>query len=424
MIPSIHYAQFGIGKAAYTTSAVFDPSPLPDATVGTPYTAQVDASGGIPPYTYAVTTGALPAGVSLNAGTGEITGTPTTAATGVSFTVTVTDSEGNFDDVTDTMDVAVASIDVTTVFKAHTYTGNGVDPRTLTGIDLSGGGVFLLKIQLWHQAVLGWSDGTTGYWVLPESNVYTPAGISSRFVAGGYQWSASDVPAPNANHSSAPNYVIETFKKAASFADVVHYSGTGSAQNISHSLGKVPAMILVKRRSGGGGPITAYHVGLGNNAFLNFDSDGGGGSGPAYWDATDPSATVFRVGTGVNTNESGYLYSAMLFAHDPTGVIQGCSWTGDGTANGPIIDLGWEPQFILTIPNAVSIARNIYDTARDPGFSSGRRQPFAPPGSQQNVSDFTLYNSGGVIGFRVHHTDANGLNVNGRNYYALVVREP
>jgi hypothetical protein len=342
----------------------------------------------------------------------------------ITVTVRATDSEGNFDDVTDTIDVVAPVIDVTTVFKAHTYTGNGVDPRTLTGIDLSGGGVFLLKIQLWHQAVLGWSDGTTGYWVFPESNVYTPAGISSRFVAGGYQWSASDVPDPNANHSSAPNYVIETFKKAASFADVVHYSGTGSAQNISHSLGKVPAMILVKRRSGGGGPITAYHVGLGNNAFLNFDSDGGGGSGSAYWDATDPSATVFRVGTGVNTNESGYHYSAMLFAHDPTGVIQGCSWTGDGTANGPIIDLGWEPQFILTIPNAVSIARNIYDTARDPGFSSGRRQPFAPPDSQQNVSDFTLYNSGGVIGFRVHHTDSNGLNVNGRNYYAIAVREP
>lgn len=86
-------------------TAVFDPTPLLDGTVGTPYTAQVDASGGIPPYAYAVTTGALPAGVSLNTSTGEITGTPTTAATGVSFTVTVTDSVGNSDDVTDTVDV-------------------------------------------------------------------------------------------------------------------------------------------------------------------------------------------------------------------------------------------------------------------------------------------------------------------------------
>jgi len=53
--------------------------------------ATLSATGGRSPYTWAVTSGSLPAGLALNAGTGEISGTPTTAGTS-SFTVRVTDA--------------------------------------------------------------------------------------------------------------------------------------------------------------------------------------------------------------------------------------------------------------------------------------------------------------------------------------------
>jgi hypothetical protein len=65
---------------------------LPNATVGTAYSQTLAATGGTPPYTWASTT--LPAGLTLNASTGAITGTPTAASTS-SFTVTVTDSAKN-----------------------------------------------------------------------------------------------------------------------------------------------------------------------------------------------------------------------------------------------------------------------------------------------------------------------------------------
>lgn len=54
--------------------------------------ATISASGGIGTVTFAVTTGSLPAGLTLNASTGTITGTPTAAGT-VNFTVTATCSE-------------------------------------------------------------------------------------------------------------------------------------------------------------------------------------------------------------------------------------------------------------------------------------------------------------------------------------------
>jgi len=65
------------------------------------------ATGGVAPYTYAVSAGSLPAGISLNATTGQITGTPTTAAPATDVTVRATDKNG--DPVFATFSITVAS---------------------------------------------------------------------------------------------------------------------------------------------------------------------------------------------------------------------------------------------------------------------------------------------------------------------------
>ena len=61
--------------------------------VGIAYSSALVASGGTPPYTFSIISGALPAGLSLNTSTGAITGTPTTAGT-FNFTAQVVDSTG------------------------------------------------------------------------------------------------------------------------------------------------------------------------------------------------------------------------------------------------------------------------------------------------------------------------------------------
>jgi type II secretory pathway component GspD/PulD (secretin) len=70
---------------------------LPNGSVGTPYDQILTVTGGTSPFTWSISTGSLPAALSLNATTGEITGTPTSTTTLVpssTFTVTVTDSSG------------------------------------------------------------------------------------------------------------------------------------------------------------------------------------------------------------------------------------------------------------------------------------------------------------------------------------------
>jgi plastocyanin len=65
-------------------------SQLPAATVGTAYSTSLMASGGVTPYRWKVTSGSLPAGLTLSH-SGSISGTPTAKGTS-SFHVRVTDS--------------------------------------------------------------------------------------------------------------------------------------------------------------------------------------------------------------------------------------------------------------------------------------------------------------------------------------------
>ncbi|MHC4713163.1 MAG: putative Ig domain-containing protein [Planctomycetota bacterium] len=99
---------------------------LPDGQVGTPYSQTLEATGGVPPYTWAIISGSLPAGLSLNSSTGEISGTPTTIET-ANFTVEVTDSQGTPD--TDQQALAItinpANLVITTTSLPNGAVGSG-----------------------------------------------------------------------------------------------------------------------------------------------------------------------------------------------------------------------------------------------------------------------------------------------------------
>jgi hypothetical protein len=83
----------GTATDAFTVSGpTITTTSLTSAEVGHPYSAAITTSGGAAPLTWSITSGALPAGLSIS-NTGGIHGTPTTA-TSDTFTVSITDADG------------------------------------------------------------------------------------------------------------------------------------------------------------------------------------------------------------------------------------------------------------------------------------------------------------------------------------------
>ncbi|MFL6276736.1 MAG: FG-GAP-like repeat-containing protein, partial [Blastocatellia bacterium] len=144
----------GGGSLSITTAS------LPNGTVNTVYAATLQATGGTPPYSWSLTSGALPAGLSLNASTGVISGTPTTAAT-ANFTVQVHDSAA-----TQATASKPLSITINSAGGSGTYNTQFISqtvPNTL-----SPGQVFTATIIFLNSGTANWNQA--GFYYLASQN--------------------------------------------------------------------------------------------------------------------------------------------------------------------------------------------------------------------------------------------------------------
>ena len=259
--------------------------------------------------------------------------------------------------------VAAVPTYIEDVFSTYLYTGDGSSAQNINnGIDLSGkGGMVWVKSR---------SNATTNV-IVDTSRFVSSSNIQCIFSdsTSAASASANEFGSFNSNGFSIPynttagwtnfgtrTFVSWTFRKQPKFFDVVTYTGTGSARTIAHNLGSVPGCIIVKRTDAAGYNWFVYHVSLGNSSGIVLNQTGGaGGYGTALWNSTDPTSTVFSLGTNSNVNASGGAYVAYLFAHDAGGfgltgtdnVISCGSYTGNGSATGTLVNLGFEPQWLL-----------------------------------------------------------------------------
>ena len=209
------------------------------------------------------------------------------------------------------------------VFSTYLYKGNGnwttpTPPlQTInTGLDMSGeGGLLWIKQRagtgssnhILFDTVRGVNKNLKSD---SDAAEVTSTGWQQTFTSTGFTLNNSF----NETNANNETYSSWSFRKAPGFFDIVTYTGNGTGgTSISHNLGSIPGMMIVKKASGTGN-WAVYHRKKGANyiTYLNLDS-GGGSTGNMWWN-TEPTSTHFTVGADNDTNANGATYVAYLFA--------------------------------------------------------------------------------------------------------------
>lgn len=279
------------GTGPYTVSAIYtlttsaptvslSPTTLSSATVGTATSQSVTASGGASPYSYAVVSGALPAGLSLNASTGTLAGTPTAAGT-FSFTVRATDANAYSGTRSYSLTVAAPTIalspttlagaTVSTAYSQSVTAGGGTAPYTYTvtsgalptGLSLSSagtlsgtptaGGSFSVTISA--------TDSTTGTGPFTGSRAYTlsvgsptlaiaPASTAGLTAVAGAGYSQTFT----ASGGNSPYTYALTVNSGTLPTGLAFNTGTGTLSGTPTTAGAVGFTVTATDSSSGSGP--------------------------------------------------------------------------------------------------------------------------------------------------------------------------
>jgi len=219
-------------------------------------------------------------------------------------------------------------------------------------------------------------------------------------------------------NTNAESYVAWQWAEGATPGlDIIAYTGNGSNRTIAHNLGVKPGMFIVKARDRDDANWGVYHsaVGATKSLFLQsreaaFDSD-------EYFNDTEPTASVFTLGVNAQGNTDTKTYIAYVFA-PVEGFSKFGSYIGNGNAYGPMVNLGFQPEFLL-LKSTGDNKWIMKDTKRSP-FNASSLSLVANNSDAELTGDSLIdINSNG---FKLR-TTGSGVNSNGVAYVYMAFAE-
>ncbi len=176
-----------------------------------------------------------------------------------------------------------------------------------------------------------------------------------------WNWKANGAGSANTDGSISSTVSANT----TSGFSIVSYTGTGSNATVGHGLGVAPSMIIAKQRTGTENwPV--YHVGLSDSGkYLELNSTQTATTNTGVWNNTNPTSSVFSIGTNARTNNNTSTYIAYCFA-EKKGYSKFGSYTGNGNADGAFIYTGFKPAFVIIKNTGATEFWSMFDNKRDP----------------------------------------------------------
>ena len=320
------------------------------------------------------------------------------------------------------------------VFSTFLYEGNSTTQVIANEIDLAGeGGLLWLKWRSGSNA-FGHALYDSERGVTKELKSQTAGAESTENRISSFNSNGFTLTGNTETNYSGDKYVSWTFRKAPKFFDIVTYTGNGTTQNIAHSLESTPGMIIVKNRTSATS-WSVWHRSVNSGAaygVLNltdaFYTDSSGtaivwGDNSAY---VAPTSTQFTVGSNSRGNTSGNEYVAYIFAdnsaEDAEEQMIKCGSCVINSADA-VVDLGWQPQFVLIKEYNVAGSWKMVDTMRGMGVDPIANQDRVLLANSSNLEET---NNGPVLtpsGFAFPYAGGNAA-ANGSAYIYMAVRGP
>ena len=235
--------------------------------------------------------------------------------------------------------------------------------------------------------------GTDGFTVGNQGKINTS---SATYVS--WNWLGANGTASNSNGSITST--VSANQTAG--LSIVTYTGNGTAgATVGHGLGSVPKMIIVKVRNTSNSWVV-YHTSLGATKFIEMNSTGAVQTNSTRFNDTEPTSSVFSLGSaaGVNTNSDTHV--AYCFA-EKQGYSKFGKWTGTGQSSGPFIYTGFRPAFLSW--KMSSSTENWY-------INDNKREPYND--DSMTVLYPNLNNADGALNDEIDLL-ANGFKINGTN---------
>jgi hypothetical protein len=393
---------------------------------------QVTATEGSDTIEYAVTTGTLPTGLSLATATGAITGTAgsVSADTTTTFSITATDDE-NQTSSERSFSITVQNDAPSNHFNTVLYTGNG-GTQSVTGVGFAPDFTWIKSRTLAvDHAAFDTVRGATKY--LSPSTTGAEGTYSTVLNAFG---SDGFTVGSNAGvNSSSQNYVAWNFK--AGGAAVANTNGTINSQvsvnnslgfsivkyttpttnnfSIGHGLNSTPELVFYK-----GLDVvsswTTYAEPIGATKYLSLNLTNAATTSAFPFNDTAPTNTVLNLGSSTVWYGTSKQYIAYCFTSKP-GFSKVGSYTGNGSASGPIIQTGFEPAWLMTKRTDVAgYDWYVWDNKRSP--SNPRNEVLRPNSSSAEV-DYSAYPHDFYSnGFAINTSDG-AFNASGGTYIYL-----
>ena len=192
-----------------------------------------------------------------------------------------------------------------------------------------------------------------------------------------WNWLAGGTASSNTDGSITSNVSANT----TSGFSIVSYTGTGANATVGHGLGVAPKMVIIKNRTTAAQNWPCYHSALGGTQAIELNNSSAAFTDSTRFNDTDPTSSVFSIGTSTDVNASSASIIAYCFA-EKKGFSKIGSYTGNGSTDGPFVYTGFKPAWLL-VRRTAGNNWHLYDNKRD----------------SFNVADAVLYpNTGGPEG--------------------------